>query len=126
MPLIGHALTTVNALGYTRKLVNKMGFRSVRVSDISGIELSESEAVNVVVRDHPKSEPKQFDCSQEELKALKTLGNIVTLEYRFADGNTQDVFVSAAEFAKVVPDDKLVGFDQLRGRRKGYRPAATD
>jgi hypothetical protein len=103
-----------------------MGFRSVRVSDISGIELNESEAVNVVIRDHPKSEPRQFDASQEELKALKTVGNLVSLEYRFADGTSQDVFVTATEFAKLVPDDKLSGFDAVRGRRKGFRPGVAE
>ena len=100
-----------------------MAFKSVRVSDISGIELDDNQVVNVVVRDHPRvQEAKQFDASEEELKALKVVNNLVTLELRHADGSTQDVAVTAAEFAKLIPDDKLAGFDGLRGRRKGFRP----
>lgn len=96
------------------------------ISDISGIELEEKNAINVVVRDHPSSEPRQFDASEEELKALKPLNNLVTLEYRFADGTTQDVFVSASDFNKLIPADKLAGFDAVRGRRKGFRPGSGE
>ncbi|MBY4210782.1 hypothetical protein HQO42_05285 [Rhodococcus fascians] len=51
---------------------------------------------------------------------MKVVGNLVTLEYCFADGTSKEVYSIAA---KLVPDDKFVQFDQLRGRRKGYRPA---
>ncbi|MCJ0895964.1 hypothetical protein MTX38_02770 [Rhodococcus sp. ARC_M13] len=77
--------------------------------------------VNVVVRHPEHEEARQFDASQEELKALKTVGNLVSLELRFANGTSQDVFATV-EFAKLVPAEKLTTFDQLRGRRKGYRP----
>ncbi|NIL77176.1 hypothetical protein RhoFasB10_03318 [Rhodococcus sp. B10] len=104
-----------------------MGFRNVRVSDVSGIELNDKDVVNVVVRSHPQvSEARQFDASAEELKALKTVNNLVLLEYRLADGSTQDVYVSATEFAKLIPNDKLESFDPLRGRRKNFRPGGQD
>lgn len=101
-----------------------MGFRSVRVSDLTGIELDDDQVVNVVVRHPEHEEARQFDASQEELKALKTVGNLVSLELRFANRTSQDVFATAVEFAKLVPAEKLTTFNQLRGRRKGYRPNA--
>jgi hypothetical protein len=88
------------------------------------MELQDDQVVNVVVRHPDHEEGRQFDASQEELKALKTVGNLVALEYRLADGSSQEVFSTVAEFAKVVPAEKFQTFDQLRGRRKGFRPNA--
>lgn len=101
-----------------------MGFRSVHVSDLSGNELSDDQVVNVVVRHPDLEEGRQFDASQEALKALKHASDLVSLELKPADGTSQEAFSTAAEFAKVVPAEKFKNFDQLRGRRKGFRPNA--
>ncbi|CAH0189624.1 hypothetical protein [Rhodococcoides fascians] len=100
-----------------------IGYQQIRTSDLTGAVIPNEEVVNVVVRHPNPEEARQFDATQEELKALKVVGNLVTLEYRFVDGTSKEVYSNATEFAKLVPDDKLVQFDQLRGRRKGYRPA---
>ncbi|WP_139182838.1 hypothetical protein [Rhodococcus erythropolis] len=75
--------------------------------------------VNVVVRHPEHEEARQFDASQEELKALKTVGNLVSLELRFANGTSQDVFAAAVEFAKLVPAEKLTTFDLNRTGESG-------
>lgn len=100
-----------------------MGFRSVRVSDLSGEELDDLEVVNVVVRHPNHEEVRQFDASAEELKLLKTVANLVSMEYRLADGTVKEVFSTASEFSKVISDEKFLTFDSNRGRRKGFRPS---
>lgn len=95
-----------------------MGFKSLRVSDISGVELTDAEVVTVVV----KNAGKVFDASADELKALKAVNNVVELEYRYPSGQVSTVLVPKAEFSKLIPDDKLAGFDSNRGRRSGFSP----
>ncbi|WP_396919717.1 hypothetical protein [Mycolicibacterium sp.] len=95
-----------------------MAYRQVRISDLTGVELDEKEAVEVTV----KGANKKFDASAEELKALKPLTSVVELELRYASGQVGQMLVSQAEFKKVVSDDKLAGFDSARGRRSGYSP----
>lgn len=95
-----------------------MGFRQLKVSDISGQELADADAVTVVV----KSAGKVFDCHLDELSALKTVNNVVELDIKYPAGDTRTVLVPRAEFAKLIPDDKLAGFDSSRGRRSGYSP----
>lgn len=95
-----------------------MAFRQVRISDLTGAELDDKEAVEVTV----KGAGKKFDASAEELKALKPLSNVIELELRYASGQVGTMLVSQTDFKKVVPDDKLAGFDSSRGRRSGYSP----
>lgn len=95
-----------------------MGFRSLRVSDLSGIELSDSEVVTVVVKNHGKV----FDCHPDELKTLKGVSNVEELELRYPNGESKTLLVTQAEFGKVIPADKLEGFDSSRGRRSGFSP----
>lgn len=95
-----------------------MAFRQVRISDLTGIELDDTQAVEVTV----KGANKKFDASAEELKALKPLVNVIELELKYASGQVGTMLVSQAEFKKVVSDDKLAGFDSARGRRSGYSP----
>ncbi|MBJ8343978.1 hypothetical protein [Antrihabitans sp. YC2-6] len=105
-----------------------MGFRSVRVSDVTGNELRKEEVIEVTIREHPalNGPARKFDTSEEELKALKTVGNIVKLEVTRADGNTQDVFATVTEFSKLIPADKLPELDSNKGRRKGFIPGSED
>lgn len=103
-----------------------MAFKSVRVSDLSGAEGDDAAFVTVVVRKHPKlDEPVQFDALPEELKGLKSAGDLVILELK--NGDTTQVVVTLAEFNKLSPkiDDVLANADGLRGRRKGFRPGAS-
>ncbi|SIC58980.1 hypothetical protein [Mycobacteroides abscessus] len=95
-----------------------MGYKQLRVSDISGRELTDDEAVTVVV----KNAGKVFDAAADELTALKAVNNVVELEYRYPNGQVATVLVPKAEFNKLVPEDKLAGFDSNRGRRSGYSP----
>lgn len=43
-----------------------MAYRQVRFSDLTGVELSDQEAIEVTVKDAGK----KFDCSAGELKGL--------------------------------------------------------
>lgn len=99
-----------------------MGYKQLRVSDISGVELSDAEAVSVVVKDAGKV----FDASESELKALKPVTNVVELEYRYPSGQVATVLVSRTDFDKLIPKDKLAGFDSNRGRRSGYSPTKSN
>lgn len=100
-----------------------MGFVTKRVSDLSGMEIADEQVRTVVVRNHPTlEEAKVFDCTAEELKALKTVDNLIELEVRSSSGQNYTVYATKAELAKLVPDEKLTGFDAARGRRTGFRP----
>jgi hypothetical protein len=100
-----------------------MGYKQVRTSDLSGQDLKDDEIVTVVVKGHPiVTDNKVFDTTEDELAPLKTVSGLVELEIRNAAGSTRSVYVTAAELAKVIPDEKLQGFDSTRGRRSGYRP----
>lgn len=98
-----------------------MGYKQLRVSDISGVELSDKEAVEVTV----KSASKKFDCSTEELKAFKPIANVVELEVKNANGEVSTVLVTKTEFSKLIPEDKLASFDSSRGRRSGFSPRSN-
>jgi hypothetical protein len=100
-----------------------MGFKTIRTSDLTGADLPDDQVVTVVVKTHPDlAEGKVFDASSVELSGLKTVDNLVELELRAANGTSRQVLVTKAEFSKIVSDDKLDGFDSVRGRRTGYRP----
>ena len=104
----------------------KLAYRSVRVSDLSGKEDSDDKFVTVVVRKHPNlTEPLQFDALPEELKGLKSAGNLVQLEIR--NGETTQIVITLDDFNKLSPNiaDVLKNADGLRGRRKGFRPNQT-
>lgn len=62
----------------------------------------------------------------EEIKGLKSAGDLVVLEVR--NGETTQVVVTLQEFNKLSPkiDDILANADGLRGRRKGFRPGSKD
>jgi len=98
-----------------------MGFKTQRISDLSGIELNDDEVVEVNVIDAGR----KFDAHPDELKALKAVTNVVKLQFRYASGQVADVLVSKTEFDKLIPADKLAGFDSNRGRRSGYSPSVT-
>lgn len=95
-----------------------MGFRQIRTSDLTGNELKDEDVVTVVVR----TANKVFDATAEELAPLKRVTNIVELELRHPDGNTETVLCTQTEFAKVVTPEKLESFDNSRGRRSGFSP----
>ncbi|MEA9985678.1 hypothetical protein [Subtercola sp. RTI3] len=93
------------------------------MSDISGVEGVDEDFVTVIVRKHPKlEEPVQFDALPDEIKSLKSAGDLVVLEIK--NGETKQVVVTLAEFNKIAPniDAILENADGLKGRRKGFRP----
>lgn len=101
-----------------------MAYRSVRVSDLTGKEDSDDKFVTVVVRSHPDlEEAVQFDALPDELKGLKSAGNLVQLEIR--NGDNKQLVVTLEDFNKLSPkiNDVLKTADGLRGRRKGFRPS---
>lgn len=103
-----------------------MAFKSVRVSDISGTEGSDEDFVTVIVRKHPElDEAVQFDALPDEIKGIKSAGDLVVLEIK--NGDTRQVVVTLAEFNKIAPNIKeiIANADGLRGRRKGFRPSAA-
>jgi hypothetical protein len=94
------------------------------VSDLSGKEGSDDQFVTVVVRRHPALEgPVQFDALPDELKGLKSAGNLVVVEIK--NGETEQLVVTLDDFNKLSPKiaDVLKNADGLRGRRKGFRPS---
>ena len=100
-----------------------MGIKNVKVSDISGVDLKEDEAIRVVVRNHPKlDEPKQIDAAGDEIKSLKGLTNLVTVNVVHPSGIVDELAVTVTELEKVIPLHVLQEADGIRGRRKGYRP----
>lgn len=100
-----------------------MGFRQIRVSDLTGAEAENDEVVTIVVRSHPDlDEPKQFDALPIEVKDLKPAPNLVALEIR--NGETTEMVVTLAEFNKLAPNIAAIleKADPIKGRRKGFRP----
>jgi soluble P-type ATPase len=98
--------------------VNKVGYKNIRTSDISGKVLDDDQVVTVVVR----SVGKLFDALPEELEGLKRMNNVVEIELRHADGKTEEFIVSKADFDKVVTPEVLAVADNIRGRRNGFKP----
>jgi hypothetical protein len=98
-----------------------MGYKSIRTSDISGEIVEDDKVVTVVVR----SVGKLFDAKAEELEGLKRLTNVVELELRHADGNTEEIIVSKTDFDKVVTAEVLANADSIRGRRNGFTPKGS-
>lgn len=65
-----------------------------------------------VVKQHPALiEGEVFDTSVEELTALKGVKDLVKVEMRAPNGTSTTLVCTKVEFAKVVPDAKLDGFD---------------
>lgn len=107
--------------------MSTIGYKTVRTSDLSGVDLKDDEVVTVAVKSHPELSEggKVFDASHDELAGLKPVTNLVSLELRYADGTTKEVMVTRADFAKVVPEEVLKKADSLRGRRTGFRPGTN-
>ena len=94
------------------------------VSDISGKEAAEADFVKLVVREHPAiDEPKQLDVLPDEVKGLKSAGNLVTFEIG-NNGDKKTVTVTLADFQKLVSDAVVKAAPGTRGRRPGYSPTA--
>lgn len=99
-----------------------MAIRRVMVSDLTGAEGNEEDFTVLTVRQHPKlTEPKALDILPDELKGLKTAGDLVVLETG-TNGDRQQVVVTLAEFRKVVPDKVVEAARGTRGRRPGFSP----
>jgi hypothetical protein len=106
--------------------VSPIGYRSIRVSDLSGQIIPENEVLTVIVRNHADSpENKVFDCTAAELAELQGLDDIVELELKWPNGVTQTVVTTRENFDTVVPPEQLKGFDSARGRRSNYRPGTN-
>jgi hypothetical protein len=100
-----------------------MAYRNIRVSDISGTEIDEASAVEIVIRRHPHlDESRRLDASEAEIAGLRTMDDLVSLQVRRANGTVDQVFCTLAGFRQVVPDSALEGATSTRGRRPGYRP----
>lgn len=102
-----------------------MGYVSKRVSDLTGIEAPDSEFIELVVRQAPGlSEPVRLDVLPDEIKGLKSAGELVVLDVK--NGETKQLIVPLAEWKKLSPkiDEIVANADGVRGRRKGFRPSA--
>jgi hypothetical protein len=99
-----------------------MGYLTQRTSDLSGEIVPAEELVTVMAKGHPATngEAKVFDATIKEVEALKTVTGLVELELRLP-GGSRTVFITAADLAKSIPDEKFKGFDSARGRRTGFR-----
>lgn len=95
-----------------------MGFKQIRTSDLTGNELKDQDVITVAV----KTAGKVFDASADELAPLKRLNNVITLEFKHPNGDVEEVLCTQAEFSKLVVPEKLESFDNLRGRRSGFKP----
>ncbi|MCO4274306.1 hypothetical protein NG701_07665 [Pseudarthrobacter sp. HLT3-5] len=95
-----------------------MGYKNIRTSDISGKTLEDDQVITVVVR----GLGKLFDASKDELDGLKRLTNVVEIELRHPDGNTEEFITSKGDFDKVVTPEVLAAADNIRGRRNGFTP----
>ena len=103
-----------------------MGFKNIRTSDLSGDIIPDEKVLTVVIKGHPDldGESKVFDTTGDELAPLKTVTGLVELEVRDTNsGQSWSQYVTKAELAKLVPDEKLRSFDNARGRRTGFRPS---
>lgn len=101
-----------------------MALKQVTVSDISGNEVENGDAIEVTVRNHPTFDDKRIDAIKGELDALKTVDNLVTLEVKDGTGKVTEVFCTAGELAKIIPDKILEAAAGTRGRRPGWSPRA--
>lgn len=105
-----------------QKGITQVAIVNLIVSDITGKTVENGSAIEVIIR-HPKLGDKKIDAIQGELDALKTIQNVVTLEIRDADGRESELLCTAAELAKIIPDEKLAAAQGTRGRRRGFSPA---
>lgn len=102
-----------------------MGIKQVIVSDITGEEVVNGGAIEITVRNHPSFDDKRLDALVGELDALKTVSNLVTLEVKDASGQVSEVYCTAAELAKVIPDAILEAAPGTRGRKPGWSPKSA-
>lgn len=105
-----------------------MAFKSIRVSDLTGAEGTDEQFVSVIVRKHPAiEEAVVFDAKPEELKGVKSAGDLVIFEIKNG-GEPVQVVTTVAEFAKLSPNivDVLKSAPGVRGRRPGFRPQSKD
>lgn len=101
-----------------------MAWVSKRVSDLSGTEASDDKFVDLVVRSAPGLEqPVKLDVLREEIKNLKSAGELVILEVG-NNGDKEQLIVTLAEWKKLSPkiDEIVANAPGLKGRRPGYRP----
>lgn len=101
-----------------------MAFKSIRVSDLTGSEGTDEEFVSVIVRKHPAiEEAVVLDAKPDELKGLKSAGDLVVIEVKNG-GDPVQIVTTVNEFAKLSPNitDVLKSAPGVRGRRPGYRP----
>lgn len=104
-----------------------MGYVSKRVSDLTGVEAPDDQFVELIIRKAPGlEEPVRLDVLPDEIKGLKSAGEVVVLEIR--NGENKQLIVSLAEWKKLAPniDEIVANADGMRGRRKGFRPNLTN
>lgn len=100
-----------------------MAIKRSKVSDISGAELNELEALRVAVKGHPDVDgDRQIDIAPTELGSLKTVANLVEITVYHPDGKAVELFATASEVSKWISLDNLKAADNLRGRRKNSAP----
>lgn len=99
-----------------------MGYRSIRISDISGEEIPSDQVVTVILKSGG-GKGRAIDATAEELKAIKELTNVFELELKFPDGTAKKVLTTEKDFYAVVPREVVEKADSSRGRRKGFRPS---
>lgn len=104
----------------------EMAYISKRVSDLSGVEANDSEFVELVVREAPWIEQAvKLDVLPDEIKGLKSAGQLVILEIRAPGEEPKQMICSATEFKKLNPEIETIVKEApgLRGRRPGFKPS---
>lgn len=104
-----------------------MAYVTKKVSDLTGTEGPEDDFVTLVVRSHPNiSQPVALDVLPDEIKDMKSAGDIVTVEVRPPSGQNHERQVRLADFNKLAAnmEEILQNARGTRGRRPGSRNGA--
>jgi hypothetical protein len=93
------------------------------VSDLTGTEGPEEDFVTLTIREHPAiTEPKALDVLPDEIKDMKSAGELVVLE--IGNGEKKQMIVTLAVFRKLCSDEIVKNARGTKGRRPGYSPNA--
>lgn len=101
-----------------------MAYVTKKVSDLSGTEGPEDQFVTLIVRKHPAIDrPVTLDVLPDEIKDMKSAGDIVTVEVRPPSGQNHERHVRVADFNKLAAkmEEILQNAPGTRGRRPGSR-----
>lgn len=95
-----------------------MAIVSRRVSDVSNIELPESEMGTLSVRSHPAfPSSREIDVAPEDVKDLKVSDDVVVAALKLPGQEPQVIILPVAAFRKTIPDSALQKGRGIRGKQ---------